>query len=303
MLNKVLRSIALARSYRRVPKVMRPCPLCGSADQRTVCKHDRNFLGLTTVCCERCQFCFTNPYPDEASIDRFYEDIYRQTVKSEEVPDDQSKEARSRAARTSYYADLIFTQVPDMRTYLDVGCGDGGLAEAISQRGRHIAIHLIEKNRSFLAFAEARSGGKGYTSIGELVNTSCKLQVVSLIHVLEHFVDPLSVLREIRALADEDTRLIIDVPDAEQYASLSDIHFSHPSHFSTETLNTALRMSGFEVTHQQRHTPPVFPASILVVCQPAQTPIPAHEHQHRAYSSVFQKIDRPMAFIGSRLGL
>lgn len=303
MLNKVLRSIALGRAYRRVPQRVRPCPLCGATEHRTVCTHDRNFLGLTTVSCTRCRFCFTNPYPDEDAIGRFYEDLYRQTVKSEGVPDSQSKEAKSREARKAYYADLLFTHCPDMRRFLDVGCGDGGLAEAVAERAPAVEIHLIEKNRSFLAYAEARSKGHGHASLADLARTGAALQAVSLIHVLEHFVDPLSVLREIRAMANEDTRLVIDVPDTEAYASLSDIHFSHPSHFCAETLTTALGLAGFRVLHLQRHAPPVFPKSILAVCAPSTAAYTPQFQAHPDLAPVFQRIDSPLGFVRSRLGL
>ncbi len=303
MLNKVLRSIALGRAFRRQPQLVRACPLCGATQYRTVCGHDRNFLGLTTVSCERCRFCFTNPYPDEASIGLFYEDLYRQTVKSEGIPDSHSKEAQSREARKAYYADLLFTHCPDMHSFLDVGCGDGGLAEAVAARAPHIAIHLIEKNRSFLTYAEARSKGRGHASLSDLARAGATLQAVSLIHVLEHFVDPLAVLREIRSMANETTRLIIDVPDTEAYASLSDIHFSHPSHFCAETLTTALGLSGFSVVHLQRHAPPVFPKSLLVVCQPTTAKFSPQFQTHPDLAPVFQRIDSPLGFIRSRLGL
>lgn len=303
MLNKVLRSITLGRSYRGVPQQVRSCPLCGATEYRTVCSHDRNFLGLTTVSCSRCSFCFTNPYPDEASIGRFYEDMYRQTVKSEEVPSLHSKEAKSREARKAYYADLLFAHCPDMHSFLDVGCGDGGLAEAVSTRAPATDIHLIEKNRSFLAYAEARSGGHGHASLADLARTGVTLQVISLIHVLEHFVDPMSVLREIRALVTNDTRLVVDVPDLRAYVSLSDIHFSHPSHFCAETLTTAMGLCGFSVTHLERHSPPVFPKSILVICEPTDTPYIPHFQTHPDLSPVFQRIDRPLGFVMSRLGL
>lgn len=303
MLNKVLRSIALGRAYRRVPQRVRPCPLCGATEHRTVCTHDRNFLGLTTVSCTRCRFCFTNPYPDEDAIGRFYEDLYRQTVKSEGTPDSQSMEAKSREARKAYYADLLFTHCPDMRRFLDVGCGDGGLAEAVAERSPAVEIHLIEKNRSFLAYAEARSKGRGHASLADLARTGAALQVVSLIHVLEHFVDPLSVLREIRAMANEDTRVVIDVPDSEAYASLSDIHFSHPSHFCPETLTTALGLAGFRLRHLQRHAPPVFPKSILAVCAPSTAAYTPQFKAHPDLAPVFHCIDSPLGFVRSRLCL
>lgn len=303
MLNKVLRSITLSRSYRGVPQQVRSCPLCGATEYRTVCSHDRNFLGLTTVSCSRCHFCFTNPYPDEASIGRFYEDMYRQTVKSEEVPGLDSKEAKSREARKAYYADLLFAHCPNMHSFLDVGCGDGGLAEAVAARAPATDIHLIEKNRSFLAYAESRSGGRGYASLNDLTRSGATLQVVSLIHVLEHFVDPLSVLRDIRISANVDTRLVIDVPDSLAYTSLSDVHFSHPSHFCAETLTTALGLCGFSVIYLKHHSPPVFPKSILVVCKLSETPYTPQFQTHPDLAPVFHRIDRPLGFVLSRLGL
>jgi len=303
MWKKIIRSFLMSDAYKKLPKTLRACPLCGSHEHRVVCKNDRNFLGLMTVCCQRCHFCFTNPYPDQQSLDKYYSDIYRQTVKSELVPDLHSPEARARSQRTSYYVDLLSLHSSTNLSYLDIGCGDGGLAEAVSQAYPHAAIHLVEKNQAFLRMAELRSGGRGFDSLEALFSHSIPFSTISLIHVLEHFVNPQVVLRQIHRLANPATLIFIDVPDAEAYSSLSDIHFSHPSHFSLQTLRSLLMICGFEPVAEYRHSPPIFPKSIWMVCRPKDSLVATINFQHDDYAQVFGRIDQPLKFLAWRSGL
>jgi len=253
--------------------------------------------------CNECKFCFTNPYPDQTTIDFYYSKIYRQTVKSETTPETYSPESLERSKRTSYYLGILQNWSPSVTTYLDIGCGDGALAEAVSLAHPESIIYLVEKNTAFLQSAKSKSGGQGFVSLEAKELSTAKPKIVSMIHVLEHLVDPRSVLLKIRELADIDTLVFIDVPDAERYSSLSDIHFSHPSHFSSETLETMLKTCGFKILSIFKHAPPVLPKSILAVCQPADAEsqsIDLHLN-HKDYSSIIQKIDSPFKFVAHKM--
>ena len=65
------------------------CPLCGSDAWRPVLEAPDNScdegLRFLVVQCQRCNLCFTNPRPSEASIGRFYDDAYKPHHKAVEA--------------------------------------------------------------------------------------------------------------------------------------------------------------------------------------------------------------------------
>jgi SAM-dependent methyltransferase len=96
------------------------------------------------------------------------------------------------------------------RSYLDVGCGGGGVLLQAKEFCRQVTgVEPQSRWRALLNDA----GIKIVPSLEEIAPGS--RDVISLFHVLEHIVDPVPFLREVLSKATPGGRVIIEVPSAD----------------------------------------------------------------------------------------
>lgn len=117
-----------------------------------------------------------------------------------------------------YYAnerpDLMELLPAPVGRVLDVGCGTGAVGRQLREKGA-ARIVGIEPNAEAAALAR-----EAYDEVIEaaveraLVDLEGPFDTVLCLDVLEHLVDPWSVLRQLRTLVPPDGRLEISVPNA-----------------------------------------------------------------------------------------
>ena len=129
---------------------------------------------------------------------------------------------------------------------LDVGCGDGLIAETIAEQ---IGSEVIGIDISFRAikFAELMSRKAKYEQIylEDLARRGNKFDCAAVVEVLEH-IHPnhcAPFLLNLLKLLDESGYLILSVPSTKHHR-LRDDHFQH---FSTEQITSLLSQTGFEI--------------------------------------------------------
>lgn len=251
---------------------IQPCPLCKGAEFKQLARHDRNLLGITTVGCNHCGLVQTNPRPTASGLERFYRDHYRVFYQGATEPDAVYIANLNKDQRLAYTA-KFFTEKIGLSlnaTVLDYGCGEGSLFAALRQAGFSGAFYGVELNSSFGEYASRYGDATVSNSIRsrELVD----LAVVN--HVLEHLHDPIEILREIRGLIKPDGLLYVDVPDAEEYETIYDLHMAHIFHFTERTLTNIVERAGFSINYVEKHQPPHHPRSIRLVACPNAMPKP-----------------------------
>lgn len=135
------------------------------------------------------------------------------------------------------------------RSYLDVGCGAGGVVSAASKLCKRVsAVEPMERWNHFL-----RDGGVDvFSSVDELGDA--KFDIVTLFHVLEHIADPIPFLKTLREKLSDNGTLVIEVPNVEDvlitlYDSKPFSEFTywspHLYYYSAGTLKTLLMRAGF----------------------------------------------------------
>lgn len=247
---------------------LRPCPLCASTAFESLARHDRNLLGVVTVGCRGCGLVQTNPRPSAQGLVTFYRDHYRLYYQSTAAPDQQyittlNKDVR--LARTARH--LVDTlDLASHATVLDFGCGEGSLFAALRKAGLTGAFYGVELNASFGEFASKY----GSATVSNTIRTREPVDVAIVNHVLEHLDDPVGTLRQLAGLIKPDGYLYIDVPDAEEYDKIFDLHIAHIYHFTSVTLQSLVEQAGYTVLKVEKHTPHFHPKSVRLVARPGR---------------------------------
>lgn len=151
---------------------------------------------------------------------------------------------------------------------MDVGCYDGRFLRSIPFEVERIGIDADR-----LALDRASSldpDGLYVCSFFEDLDSDAfgKLDLITLIHVIEHVVDPKAVLSSLRKLCSRSTRLVLETPVIERatdFANDINGHFSvqHLTHFSRSSLERLIQESRFEIGEWYDH--PDYNGSRLVL--------------------------------------
>ena len=169
---------------------------------------------------------------------------------------------------------------------LDFGCGEGSLFAALRKAGFIGNFYGVELNSSFGEYASRY----GDATVSNAIQAREQVDLAVVNHVLEHLYDPIGTLREIRKLIKPEGYLYVDVPDAEEYGTIYDLHIAHIYHFTERTLKNIVQQAGFLVNKVEKHYPPHHPKSIRLVASPISVAdpekMPLPDTEFKAWDSV-----------------
>jgi SAM-dependent methyltransferase len=197
--------------------------------------------------CSRCGA--AQSLPDERwfhDIRSIYENykIYDQAAGAEQyVFDAASCMMRSRSAVLLDRL-LAVPGMPTSGTILDVGCGTGGTLKAFAGRGNWI-LDALDLDKRNVALFETLPGFRTFYTCPP-AQVPEQYDVITLVHSLEHFLDPLSTLQDLRGKLRLGGRLFVEVPDA-AVNPFEYVIADHRTHFTPETLEYLLKRGGFSV--------------------------------------------------------
>ncbi len=284
-------------NYKRLKKVVFPCPICAGTEFETLSKNDRYSMGIQTSLCLRCHLVMTNPRPTREDMSDFYRYHYRHIYNKVEYPTEEYIEAYEVKKRARYTVDFLSQRklIEEGTRVLDVGCGTGLILEEIKRRCPGVAIVGVEPGEGFASFSRARLDCAIYSSIDQLKHQrEKKFDVIMLNHVLEHVDDPVEFLAEIKGLLGDKGSVFIDVPNVQWYSSVEDLHIGHIYHFSVTTLTEVIRKAGLVVAHIGSHEPPKHPKSLRALAlgdAVDEKRLCVADRQEFDLSSVFSKVN------------
>lgn len=149
--------------------------------------------------------------------------------------------------RTGLLADFLIgaTDLPPRGRLIDVGAGKGAALANFAARLPGWSFHASELSDRALP-ALRRIPGFTRLHVGELGDLAERFTVISLIHTLEHIVEPVSALAALRDKLEPAGLILVEVPDIE--ASPFDLLVAdHRSHFSLRTLSALAGRAGLAV--------------------------------------------------------
>lgn len=141
------------------------------------------------------------------------------------------------------------------QTILDVGCGTGGVLSYFKKNGLHeTGLDLGYDNIQYGRTQHDLNLMCGdINHLDEILEVSIKFDFIILEQTLEHFSDPIGMLKVLRKRLNPDGLLYIGVPGfrniRQQYDGdlLRYIQFPHLVHFTLSSLSSILNSAGFNL--------------------------------------------------------
>ncbi|HEY4246638.1 MAG TPA: methyltransferase domain-containing protein [Lacunisphaera sp.] len=232
----------------------RPCPACGSDTKENL--YRQSFTGLSAgtflrgydVCsCKKCGFLYADGLPPAEAFDQYYAEMSKW-----EFLDNGGRESVQDQERFSVVADTVVKLMPDRNgRVLDIGCATGGMLGALKKRGYHQLLGL-DPSPQCASLALKNYGIAVHTgAVKAIPDLKPGFDLITILGVLEHIVDPQKTLRDIRAALSSKGLLYVSVPDASRFAQYMDSPFQqfsieHIMYFTPGSLENLLRTAGFE---------------------------------------------------------
>ena len=213
--------------------------------------------------CPECGLLYCPTHLEESQLDELYRD---QPENMEDAP----LTARLRTQRD--YFRLLRSRSPMTAGYLELGTDVGLFVQHCVAEGRFDHYWLFEPNESVHAALRPRLAGRPYTlrrffEAGEV--PAGKVSTAVMIHVLDHVLNPVELLRSVAATLQPGGVLFVVTHDAGSLLQRllrrrwPPYTLQHPQLFDQRALRHLMKRCGFERVELAR-THNYFPASFLV---------------------------------------
>lgn len=189
------------------------CNICGSSEYELISKRGHLGLPVNVVICKKCGLTYLNPRWSKKRYQHFYEQeydrYYRPNLK-DNLP------AKETSTNTIYDRLFSLKVLPDSISHvLDIGAGSGTNLDYFKKKYSKGKFYAIESS----VLGQELLEKKGITLLAQDVDENWesnapKFDLIIMRHVLEHFLDPLTILRKVRGCLSEGGILYLAVPNA-----------------------------------------------------------------------------------------
>ncbi len=133
---------------------------------------------------------------------------------------------------------------PASARVIDIGCGDGVTLKAMSAFFPAWQLNGYELNSEKIEKLQKLTGFKKLY-VGDLSGIDQQFDVVTMVHSLEHFVEPLNTLKNIRHLMSENGKLFVEVCNIDENP-FDLLVADHLMHFSPQSVTNIAKQAGFQ---------------------------------------------------------
>lgn len=138
-------------------------------------------------------------------------------------------------ARSELILDNIGDLIPRRGAFLDIGTGSGVFLRAVSKRFRpHVTLHAQDIHDSEKG-AILKIPCLQQFHCGDIQNIKEQFDVISLIHVFEHVLNPIEFLKAVKERLRAHGIVIFQVPNIEE-TPFDAVIYDHVFHYSRQTL-------------------------------------------------------------------
>lgn len=225
---------------------MRPCPNC----QNSAFEPMYNVHLFSVVRCRQCSLVFLGNPPDE---DTLYEHYHENTHIdfSEYTTHSRNSHIAELYAINEQRVNQILQLKPSGKL-LDIGCGRGYFLKTAANHG--FDVHGIDISGTAVQYASEKFLLRATCeTLDDLLRSSKRYDIITLWHVLEHFLDPYTYLSKVNKLLNDLGICVIEVPNLRSLKFMlsrqkwkgGNHPLYHRTFFTSKTLQNALMRTGF----------------------------------------------------------
>ena len=252
-------------------KIIEKCPLCGSNDLGKMfdCEDHFSSRELFPVCdCRQCGFRFTNHFPSEVSIGRYYDSAGY-------ISHSDSDKGITNKLYHLFRRMMLLQKVRIVKRFthnrearlLDIGCGTGYFLHTAREAGYHVTG--IEKNSMAREKAISLFGLNVQDDLDHFAQGQ-SFEVITLWHVLEHLEKLNESIGNIKEMMQPGGTLVIALPNHLSYdAGVYGRQWAaydvprHLWHFTPKTVEQLSEKHGMKVVKRYRMPLDAFYISLL----------------------------------------
>ena len=184
----------------------------------------------------------------ELELKKIYQtyEIYVQSdgIEQQVFQEDSVESPRSRSVCVCEFVQENIN-ISKMGRLLDIGCGNGAWLRTFNKIAPQWLLNGVEIYDKYRPVVESISKNTVmYTCLPE--DVPGLFNIISMIHVLEHVVNPKKFLLNIRNKLYDNGLIIIEIPDIHQNP-FDFLIIDHCTHFNIETLKSLIEETGFEI--------------------------------------------------------
>ena len=236
------RQIEYVNKFNNNPKIKFEkisCLNCSSANQKILFTNDRFGLNQKTVLCKKCGLMFLNPRMTQNSADFFYKsDLYRNVYQEREMIEiiSSAYEEFEKNPKRPFF-DIINSLNLKYQSVCEIGSAGGLNLKLFQLAGKDVLGYEPSE------FLSNFSKTKGINCInGFIDDVKGEYDLVIIIHVLEHLLNPIDALKKLRKHIKR--YLFIEVPGCiTKFSSINNAHTFYPS---LNTLSHIVTKCGFK---------------------------------------------------------
>lgn len=256
------------------------CNLCGQYDPATLFSQDQHGFGLRTVMCRRCGLIYLNPRPTAQDYNEFYRHWYhrlypaRAAFSAGHLGSQIVKEtARLRCQAYAAY-------LGERTRLLEIGPGEGAFLSTVHEMLPRSHVRGVDLSLTEVEACLHKGLDVIHGAVGNLPPSYSGNTHAALFHVLEHSLDPVTMLRQTAECLNPGGYLLLEVPNVlGNWSGLGMLHVAHPYLFAPATLGRILQAAGLQIVLLEALEGPFFQSSIRAVAkrgnEPDRFPLPA----------------------------
>ena len=225
---------------------VRHCPICGSNKKSVLYTADYSTNGLypiglyTVYRCNYCDMMFSDNSTSKDTLDNYYSTMSK--YESSAVTSNE---------RNEFIIKIVQQLTNKKSEIIDVGCGSGALLRILNKAGFK-NLTAIEPARKCIDNIKKELNIDVYCGVIDTFETSKLFDLVSCLGVLEHVYNLKEFLLKIYSLMNNSGKLIIAVPDAENFntfvkSPFQEFSLEHINYFTRNTLIKLLELCGFSL--------------------------------------------------------
>jgi trans-aconitate methyltransferase len=153
---------------------------------------------------------------------------------------------------------------PDIKSFLEIGCGTGFVMSAISKQFPKVWLSGSEYLEEGLAYARQRVPGTEFSQMdARHIPYESELDAIGAFDVLEHIEEDEVVLRQICKALKPGGIVLITVPQHRWMWSAVDEYACHVRRYSANELHQKVGRTGFEIIRSTSFVSTLLPAMYL----------------------------------------